>query len=170
MQIIFRKCPSRIKTFFQSYAKAAKPNISPQTFVKCRAFCIFHTTWNLIRILDPLFKNVRNFANANDGCKYNWWLHITLIYSYTIIHWQILIFPNESKPKKWLCFDFISTSGCYFIWNRDVRISKEKAFKNLLVSHIEKLFSSFSEAYGKLYSTQHVLIRIIEGWKNHGIV
>lgn len=151
MQIIFRKCPSRIKTFFQSYAKAAKPNISPQTFVKCRAFCIFHTTWNLIRILDPLFKNVRNFANTNDGCKYKWWLHITLIYGYTVIHWQILIFLNESKPKKLLCFDFISTSGCYFIWNRDMweflRKKLSKTFWFLILKSFFRLFQKHMESY-----------------------
>ena len=45
-----------------------------------------------------------------------------------------------------------------------------KSFQNLLVSHIEKLFSSFLKAYGKSYSTEHVLVRIIEERKNHAIV
>ena len=39
--------------------------------------------------------------------------------------------------------------------------------KNLLVSNIEEFFSPFVAAYRKLYSTQHVLIRMVEEWKEN---
>ena len=39
--------------------------------------------------------------------------------------------------------------------------------KNLLVSNIEEFFSPFLAAYRKSYSTQHVLIRMVEEWKEN---
>ena len=39
--------------------------------------------------------------------------------------------------------------------------------KNLLVSNIEEFFSPFVTAYRKLCSTQHVLIRMVEEWKEN---
>ena len=39
--------------------------------------------------------------------------------------------------------------------------------KNLLVSNIEEVFSPFLIAYRKSYSTQHVLIRMVEEWKEN---
>ena len=41
----------------------------------------------------------------------------------------------------------------------------EKFAKNLLVSNIEEFFFIFLAAYRKSYSTQHVLIRMVEEWK-----
>ena len=43
----------------------------------------------------------------------------------------------------------------------------EKFAKNLLVSNIEEFFSPFLAAYRKSYSTQHVLIRMVEEWKEN---
>ena len=37
--------------------------------------------------------------------------------------------------------------------------------KNLLVSNIEEFFSPVLAAYRKSYSTQHVLVRMVEEWK-----
>ena len=39
--------------------------------------------------------------------------------------------------------------------------------KNLLVSNIEEFFSPFLAAYRKSYSTQNVLIRMVEEWKEN---
>ena len=39
--------------------------------------------------------------------------------------------------------------------------------KSLLDSITEELFSPFLAAYRKLYSTQHVLIRMVEEWKEN---
>ena len=39
--------------------------------------------------------------------------------------------------------------------------------KNLLVSNIEEFFSPFLAAYRKSYSTQHLLIRMVEDWKEN---
>ena len=39
--------------------------------------------------------------------------------------------------------------------------------KNLLVSNIEEFFSPFLAAYRKSYSTQHVLIRMVEEWQEN---
>ena len=38
---------------------------------------------------------------------------------------------------------------------------------NNLSNHIEKILSNFIAAYGKIYSSSHVLIRLIENWKKH---
>ena len=43
----------------------------------------------------------------------------------------------------------------------------EKFNKNLLVSNIEEIFSSFLAVYRKYYSTQLVLIRIMEELKEN---
>ena len=39
--------------------------------------------------------------------------------------------------------------------------------KNQLVLYLENIFSSFLSAYRENYSTQHVLIRLVEEWKKH---
>ena len=39
--------------------------------------------------------------------------------------------------------------------------------KNQLVLYLENFFSSFLSAYRENYSTQHVLIRLVEEWKKH---
>ena len=39
--------------------------------------------------------------------------------------------------------------------------------KKLLVSNIEEFFSPFLAAYRKSYSTQHVLMRMVEEWKEN---
>ena len=41
----------------------------------------------------------------------------------------------------------------------------EKTIKNLLVSYLDKHFSPFISAYRKSYSTQQILIRLLEGWR-----
>ena len=43
----------------------------------------------------------------------------------------------------------------------------EKFAKDLLVSNKEEFFSPFLAAYRNSYSTQHVLIRMVEGWKEN---
>ena len=43
----------------------------------------------------------------------------------------------------------------------------EKLAKNLLVSNIEEFLSLFLAAYRNSYGTQHVLIRMVEGWKEN---
>ena len=39
--------------------------------------------------------------------------------------------------------------------------------KNQLALYLENIFSPFLSAYGENYSTQHVLIRLVEEWKKH---
>ena len=39
--------------------------------------------------------------------------------------------------------------------------------KNVLVSNIEEFFSPFLATYKRSYSTQHVLIRMVEKWKKN---
>ena len=41
----------------------------------------------------------------------------------------------------------------------------EKVIKNQLIPHLDKSLSIFIAAYRERYSTQHVLIRIIEEWR-----
>ena len=41
----------------------------------------------------------------------------------------------------------------------------EKALKQQLVSHLDKTLSIFISAYRKAYSTQHVLINLVEDWR-----
>ena len=43
----------------------------------------------------------------------------------------------------------------------------EEFVKSLLDSITEEFFSPFLAAYRKLYSTQHVLIRMVEEWKEN---
>ena len=43
----------------------------------------------------------------------------------------------------------------------------ERYLLNSLSKHIEKILSNFIAAYGKTYSSSHVLIRLIENWKKH---
>ena len=42
----------------------------------------------------------------------------------------------------------------------------ESYLLNSLSNHIEKILSNFIAAYRKTYSSSHVLIRLIENWKN----
>ena len=41
----------------------------------------------------------------------------------------------------------------------------EKALKQQLISHLDKTLSIFISAYRKSYSTQHVLINLVEDWR-----
>ena len=43
----------------------------------------------------------------------------------------------------------------------------ERYLLNSLSNHIEKILSNFIAAYRKIYSSSHVLIRLIENWKKH---
>ena len=43
----------------------------------------------------------------------------------------------------------------------------EAVIKNQLALYLENIFSPFLSAYRKNYSTQHVLIRLVEEWKKH---
>ena len=43
----------------------------------------------------------------------------------------------------------------------------ERVMKNQMVSFLEYKLSSYLSAYRKSYSTQHVLIRLIEEWKGY---
>ena len=43
----------------------------------------------------------------------------------------------------------------------------EAVIKNQLVLYLENIFSPFLSAYRENYSTQHVLIRLVEEWKKH---
>ena len=42
----------------------------------------------------------------------------------------------------------------------------EKIFKDFLISKMEHHFSSFISAYRKSFSTEHVLIRLLQDWRN----
>ena len=69
--------------------------------------------------------------------------------------------PLDKKTEDQLC---ISNFRPVSILNTFSKIC-ETFTKNLLISHIEEFFSLFLAAYRKSYSTQHVLIRIVEAWK-----
>ena len=43
----------------------------------------------------------------------------------------------------------------------------QAVIKNQLALYLENIFSSFLSAYRENYSTQHVLIRLVEEWKKH---
>ena len=43
----------------------------------------------------------------------------------------------------------------------------EAVIKNQLGVYLENMFSPFLSAYRENYSTQHVLIRLVEEWKKH---
>ena len=43
----------------------------------------------------------------------------------------------------------------------------EAVIKNQLALYLENIFSPFLSAYRENYSTQHVLIRLVEEWKKH---
>ena len=43
----------------------------------------------------------------------------------------------------------------------------ERYLLNSLSNHIKKILSNVIAAYRKTYSSSHVLIRLIENWKNH---
>ena len=83
------------------------------------------------------------------------------------------IFPNNAKvafvkplDKKTEDKHCISNFQPVSILNTFSKIYEMFA-KNLLVSNIEEFFSPFLAAYRKSYSTQHVLIRMVEEWKEN---
>ena len=43
----------------------------------------------------------------------------------------------------------------------------EAVIKNQLALYLENIFSPFLSTYRKNYSTQHVLVRLVEEWKKH---
>ena len=67
---------------------------------------------------------------------------------------------DQGKPKKNEISDFKLVS----ILNTSAKIY-EKVIKDQLVSGLERYFSPFISAYRKRYCTQHVLIRLVEEWR-----
>ena len=81
------------------------------------------------------------------------------------------IFPDNAKIASVVPVDKGKTDKYDFLSYRPVSIlnvfSKiyEKVIKNQLMSYFEKYFSPFISAYRKSYSTQQVLIRLLEEWR-----
>ena len=77
-------------------------------------------------------------------------------------------FPNKAKRAAITPLD----KGGKDKTNRPVSVlnvfSKfyERIMKNQITSFINSKMSTFLSAYRKIYSTKHVLIRLIEEWKN----
>ena len=81
------------------------------------------------------------------------------------------IFPSKAKTAALLCF-FKKYDRSNKKNYRPISIlstlSKiiEKVLQNQIVQYIEHFLSPYISAYRKSYSTQHVLIRLIEEWKS----
>ena len=67
---------------------------------------------------------------------------------------------NKGKPDK---YDVLSYRPVSIL--NDFSRTYEKVIKNQLISYFEKYFSPFISAYRKSYSTQQVLIRLLEEWR-----
>ena len=66
---------------------------------------------------------------------------------------------DKGKPDKYDVLNYRPVS----ILNAFSKIY-EKVIKNQLASYLDKYFSPFTSAYGKSYSTEQVLIRLLEQW------
>ena len=74
---------------------------------------------------------------------------------------KLLVVPvDKGKPYKYDVLSYRPVS----ILNVFSKIY-EKVIKNQLMSYFEKYFSPFISAYRKSYSTQQVLIRLLEEWR-----
>ena len=67
---------------------------------------------------------------------------------------------DKGKPNKYDVLNYRPVS----ILNPFSKIY-EKVIKNHLASYLDKYFSPFVSAYRKSYSTQQVLIRLLEEWR-----
>ena len=71
-----------------------------------------------------------------------------------------VVLVDKGKPDKYDVLNYRSVS----ILNASSKI-KEKIMKNQLMSYLDKYFSPFVSAYWESYSTQQVLIRLLEEWR-----
>ena len=90
-------------------------------------------------------------------------LIIVLTKEYFQIMLKLLAFlPWINTPMintPWLIFDPVSVLNTF-------SKNYEKIVKNFLISKMKQNFSPFLSAYRKSFSTEHVLIRLLEDWRN----